>query len=99
MNLISGTNSFPGLCSRRCSVACVVLCENDVPIPQDVCLFIIPFGHCGVLDKVQPKISPKILFFGMYQTHLFIIGIGPILNKEPEIIYRYACYDRTYVYS
>ena len=31
--------------------------------------------------------------------HLFIVGIGPILNKELEFIYRSDRSDRTYVYT
>ena len=33
------------------------------------------------------------------ENHLFIVGIGPILNKELELIFRSDRSDRTYVYS
>ena len=33
------------------------------------------------------------------ENHLFIVGIGPILNKEFELIFRSDHSDRTYVYS
>ena len=33
------------------------------------------------------------------ENHLFIVGIGPILNKELEFIYWSDRSDRTYVYS
>ena len=53
----------------------------------------------GVYDGVHPKISPTISFSGMYQNHLFIVGIGPILNKDLKFIYRSDRSDLTYVYS
>ena len=33
------------------------------------------------------------------ENHIFIVGIGTILNKELKFIYQYDCSDRTYVYS
>ena len=33
------------------------------------------------------------------ENHLFIVGIGLILNKELEFIYQSDRSDRTYVYS
>ena len=33
------------------------------------------------------------------ENHLFIVGIGPILNKELELIFRSDRSDRTCVYS
>ena len=32
------------------------------------------------------------------ENHLFIVGIGAILNKELEFIFRYDCSDHTCVY-
>ena len=36
------------------------------------------------IDRVQPNISPTISFSGMYKNHLFIVVIGPVLNKDME---------------
>ena len=33
------------------------------------------------------------------KNHLFIVGIGPILNKELRFIFRSYCSHRTYVYT
>ena len=33
------------------------------------------------------------------KNYLLIVGIGPILNKELEVIFRSDCSDRTCVYS
>ena len=50
-------------------------------------------------DRIQPKMSPTISFSGKYQNHLFIVGIGPIINKELEFIYQYDRSDCTYIYT
>ena len=50
-------------------------------------------------DLVQPKMSPKLPFSVMYQNHLFIVGKGPILNKELGFIYWSDRSDRTYIYT
>ena len=51
------------------------------------------------IDGVKTKMSPTISFSDMYQNHLFIVGIGSIINKKIEFIYQSDCSDCTYVYS
>ena len=38
-------------------------------------------------DLFQPKMSPTLSISGMYQKPFFIVGIGPILNKELKFIF------------
>ena len=49
------------------------------------------------MELVKPKIFSLLSFFGMYQNHLFIVGIVPIRNKELLFIFRSDQSDRTYV--
>ena len=51
------------------------------------------------MDWVYPNISPTISLSGMYLKYIFIVGIGPILNKEHEFIYLSDRSDSMYVYS
>ena len=52
------------------------------------------FGH------ILCKEDPCLAVLGTRESiHLFIVGIGPILNKEHKFIFRYDCSDRTCVYS
>ena len=37
--------------------------------------------HEAAYDLVHPKMSPTLSLSGMYQNRLFIVGIGPIINK------------------
>ena len=39
-----------------------------------------------------------ISFSGMYRKSFFLLGIGPILNKEVEFIYQPDLSDHAYVY-
>ena len=50
-------------------------------------------------DRVQLKMSPTISLCCMYQNHLFIVGIGPNLNKELKFIYRFDWSDRMCFYG
>ena len=50
-------------------------------------------------DLFQPNISPTLSFYGMYQNHLFIVGIEPILNKELEFVFLSDRSDHTCVYN
>ena len=40
-----------------------------------------------LIDLVQPKMTPTLSFSGMDRKYIFIVGIGPILNKELEFIF------------
>ena len=40
-----------------------------------------------VYGLFQPNMSPTLSFSSMYRNYLFIVGIGPILNKELELIF------------
>ena len=46
--------------------------------------------------------SPRCLlrshFLVCVKNHLFIVGVGPILNKEPGFIFRSDCSDRACLY-
>ena len=66
-------------------------------------LFILKRLHSLVTIKLMTWSSPRCplrsRFLVCIKNHLFIVGIGPIINKELGFIYQSDCYDRTYVYS
>ena len=78
--------------------------ENlELRIPK-YCKKQVTYGeHHMIRDQVETWYSPRyhlryysLVFIG---NHLFIVGIGPILNRELEFIYRSDQSDRTCVYS
>ena len=58
---------------------------------------------CGSRDRVysmtgsSPRCPLRSHSLVCIENHLFIVGIGPILNKELEFIYQSDRSDRTYV--
>ena len=47
----------------------------------------------------RPRCPLQSLSLVCIENNLFIVGIGPILNKELELIFRSDRSDRTCVYS
>ena len=47
----------------------------------------------------SPRCPLRSHYLVCIENHLFIIGIGPILNKELKFIFRSDCSDRICVYT
>ena len=78
--------------------------SRSIKQPMDNCgdgdnnsIYVNIFGDFYVLELFYPNMSHTLSFSGMYQNHLFLVGIGQLLNKELEFIYRYYFSDRACV--
>ena len=68
-----------------------------LPQPKATGYRVVSIGYFIILGPSQDVPYALILWYVL--THLFIVGIGPILNKELEFIYRSDRSDCTCVYS
>ena len=56
-------------------------------------------GAMSLATWYRPSFPPRSHYLVCIENHLFIVGIGPILNKELAFIFQSDRSDRTWVYS